>query len=170
MNVTKTKIKKAKAQDADVQEFISFCKDSFGEIRDRAYSSEELITLGIEDSFALFIKEAIANPIDISYLALSAYEKSFTDLLNDFIVKPFLKNKKESIKKMYRYKNDSNLLHYTIFLNEYSDSLKSPFIDFSYRYDQTKFATKVSIVFQVVPNVLEEDFEEEIKTGHFEEV
>lgn len=152
---------------SELKSIVDLFANIFSDLSNDAEFSSGLLELDIKSSFAQKIDEAVKNPLQTSFKSLELLENAIVEMLVS-IVKSFFIENKDIINSVYFAKEKNNLLHYSIILNNYNLENKNIFNKFISAYEQTDYASRFPIVFQIIPDSLIDAFEKEISTNKFE--
>lgn len=145
----------------EVKEVVGMLKNVFGDLCDEASMSSTLLAVNIQDAFSERISNMMDKPLTSSFDALQGIETVVKDLLNRSVYNFFDSNKK-IIKQAYRLKNSGTVLHYSIILKDNDIHKRAQLYKFISDYKNSKISARFPIIFQSIPNELEESFCKEL--------
>jgi hypothetical protein len=162
--------KETKPKTDELKDMVGMLKNVFGDLCNDASISSMLLDINIQDAFSKRVSDVMNKPLTSSFDALQGIELAIKDMLNKSVEDFFTSNKK-LIKKVYRLKHGGTVLHYSIILKDDDLNKRSKLYSFISDYKNTKISARFPIVFQSIPQDLEDIFESELAIeGKYETV
>ncbi len=122
-------------------------------IKNTASSSEELLDLGVKDSFAQNIEDMRKKPLESMFQMLVVAESGVLS----FLISSFntmLKAQEEYIEKAVLSSDENSVIQYSILLKEDSVVIRNRFYDILDSYKELSFSNRVKVVFHFVEKSL----------------
>jgi len=160
---------KISIENQDLKEVIDTFKSIFSDLSNDAELSSMLLDQNIHDSFSKVVSSALNDPLKSTFDGLKAIEIAMLQLINES-VKNYFESNKKNIKKVFKHKNTSNLLHYSVILSNDSMEDKSVIYRFLNSYEKSPYSSRFPIIIQDIPNQLEKNFKKEVSKEKFEQV
>ena len=149
---------KKKQAKTDLEKTMLVFQDIFSFLNAESKQSIEYLDMGLMDSLAQNINDALKNPINTSFDAYIQIEQTIKDLLNQTVIE-FFKKHLNFIRSAYLYKTSGNYLFYSIITKEDNEIEMNKIYQFVNSFDRTKLRSRFEIIFEEIPLEVADEFE-----------
>lgn len=162
-------VKHNQCDDLELKNVVNMMKNLFSDLSINAGISSLLLDKDIHDSFSQAIGKALQNPLQSSFEALANIEQTIMDLIHSSVLKIFEDNK-DAIKSVHKLNNSGSIMHYSVLLHDDKLCNQRFIFRFLTDYNKSAYANRFPIIIQVIPNDIENDFNEEVSNDKFTKI
>ncbi len=153
---TMQKTKKRTDHINEITPILEYLYSFFEEAQYTVGASKELNKLNISNELIQQLKEALKNPLQVSFDNFLLQEKVLYSFLKSIINEYFTKNT-TLIGNVYFYLNQPTLLHYSIILKENTTSNRFVFNKLMNDFNNTEIGKRIELIFTFIPKEISKE-------------